>query len=57
LNTALFSGKKHKKIVSNPVKTGCVGGQIWSDHQQNFAEVRFSKLTSPAKKGRLGTRK
>jgi len=41
LNTALFSGKKHKKIVSNPVKTGCVGGQIWSDHQQTLQKLDF----------------
>jgi len=48
--------KKHEKMVSNPAKTGRVGGQIWSDQHQTLQKL-FSKLTSPVKKSRLETRK
>jgi len=49
LNTALSSGKKHEKMVLNLAKTGCVGGQIWSDQHQILQKL-FSKLTSTVKK-------
>jgi len=45
----LSSGKKHEKMVLNLAKTGCVGGQIWSDQHQTLQKL-FSKLTSTVKK-------